>query len=1150
MSTFENFLWATLLVAIVITPTVSCAPAPLAPEPIPLPEPEPLDVEGDTLYAIYRKGLITRHITKNGRLLESVALESIDDFEPEKYDNTGYIDVTRLDGSIAQRVPIDNIRYSEELIPGTHKSKPYLWVPVVAPIKNPGYSNDGYYIASGLGDNPLYYGGMALATFSLEAEYDVSDHSIEYARKLVRYFLASEMTGQNGYMVRRPGFFESNRNGYGEPIIQGASPEELIGTMLGLMYYIRAEGKIYPDNPLLSEAIALRERIIERIPIYPDFCIDITDLEIADPDDYEHTFMMSKKRPYFGISHFAFPLYASQGILLRDDDDCGPENQYLWCMDIVAGTSLSIIEDSEPVLDKIIFWKDIDTDVDYFHYVMYLNSMILVLDGDIPENEKTKYAEYFMKEFIKAAMTSGPDEDKLTNNAYFGVLAIMASSYLSDQKMEEIWKDHRIVWDNMMNAVTYQIAHPSSIGNREWSFDDERNQDNWQHNLPFWEPTIDSDDEDHVEQAQKLDTLWKNHNPHNRIGAWFVWSHKSPYRFQKSIDRWYEQFPGWTEGKSLNESNYLKSTEKKYLRSRPSHGGFLELEIADTRGHRDNQVEGAGLGLLFLRMLLTRIDQNAYPPPVLPDGYDKNFHVLPWSGVEPMHPQSLDYVNRYWSRDEHSGNGSFEIEGDQDQALRLVALGDQFYPGYNFVIAYATDGEKIRLVPGLVTDGYSYGNGEEIQPGIYLSQLRGETRGRFDKMEIAKTEDTGGNTFIVLAERAEEDGTVTTCKTDSNMRRPGRDHWLRLSLWHVTKHDEGHTGEVNRMVKWVAPEEHKSCDAAEDIDMTIIDRDYVAVVFRGEQEHHRLAIFHVNFAEPSIDLLYNEIISQNLHDHSIGIETAHKNILVSIAQDSNGWRLTSFRWDGYQLQHIGTTTSKHTNGQLLDFTIVKKRKQDYLHLDDVGGYYAIAVTKKDDYLRIHSWEVTADGILNSKGQFNTKDGEHYLIGREADWERASVVGVDWKLRPGFVIVGKGAARTVYKNGEWQKSEKGLKVIYGYIMDDGRPTIESSDVIGSKEGSGISMLDVSGIDNGDGSGIVIAHKTKDDHLLLTSWNFQDKFERLRFTSPPAAAEEAPEAPPICSDPSKPYCCRPLPQPDGNTKCMDGCASSRSDCPIPK
>ena len=42
----------------------------------------------------------------------------------------------------------------------------------------------------------------------------------------------------------------------------------------------------------------------------------------------------------------------------------------------------------------------------------------------------------------------------------------------------------------------------------------------------------------------------------------------------------------------------------------------------------------------------------------------------------------------------------------------------------------------------------------------------------------------------------------------------------------------------------------------------------------------------------------------------------------------------------------------------------------------------------------------------------------------------------------------------------------------------------------------------------------------------------------------------EAPPVCPDPSRPYCCRPLPQPNGNIKCMDGCVSSNKDCPIPK
>jgi len=1048
------------LASILIVNLVGCGiPEPTAtPAPLPLPAPDPLESAGDELYSIYRKGLITRHITINGRLLQTTALTNVGS---ETYDGRASVRLILSDGSTIT-FPVENARYSEEYIPGGFpNSQSYLWIPVVAPIKNPGLSNDGYYFVSGGGDNPGYYGGMAIATFSLEAIHGVSPYSLDYARRMVRFFLASEMWPGNGYIIRQARFFNSGENRNSEPIIRGASAEELLGIMLGLMFYLEAEDTVGdPGHPTCLEARALRDRILGRVPLFPDVCVFGYP---ANPKNYEHPFMVSAGNSSYDVSHFSFPLYASRGEILDfDEDGCGPKNDFFSLLTGTAGRSASFVE--------------VFGDVPFDSYLMYLISMILILESDIPDTNKQEYAEIFMDDFIKAANTGGPDVDNLQGNAFWSVMALLVNKYLNpardplleSQKLRDIWDDEWPTW------LRVKEAHGVISNPRSGSAEDSDSSTLWQHNLPLMDVSAGR-------------AGWKDHHPSRRIGKWFVWKDPYPYYWAGGEWHWLREFPGTYEygnspwaglGGSWDVATYKGQAGKKYTAA-----GYVDHELV-VRGHDDNQVEGAGLGLLFPRMLLTHIDPERFPPPQLPDR-EEFYDVLPWGGIEPNSPQFLYHTHRYYSKDNTIGIGTFEIEGDQDQALRIVTLGDDMNPSNNFVVAYATDEERLKLIPGFVSDGHSYGGGEAIPAGVYVSETNSDTRGRFDKMEIARTKDDQGNEYIVVAERAEDaDIGLDLC----------RDHWLRLSLWRIDGYAEGHAGRLTRLDKWVA--ESRDCDAVEELDLTIVNQKYAAVIFRGHHEKNRLAIFELDFSAPKIRLLCNEIVSEELYDHSIGITTAYEDILVYVAQYSTGWRLASESWTGSARQ-FHSVTSIRADEKLLDMTAVKRL--DYSQPDYIGGYYVVAVTKEGRHLRIYSWEVTPDGMLTLRGQIDTVDGEDYLVGREADWERASISSLYWKNRPGFVIVGKGVAREVRDvDGDWQQSAKGLKVLYGYIMDDGHPTIESSNVTGSGDPSAMRMLDVSGgIAYDSGLGVVTAHKTKDDYLMLVYWHCRDDFERYRW-----------------------------------------------------
>jgi hypothetical protein len=931
-----------------------------------------------------------------------------------------------------------------------------MWAPVIAPVKYPGLSNDYFCAVSGGGDNALYYGGMALALFSLEVKHGVSDYSINYARKLVTYILSSEMIDKNGYLIKRNSFFGSDRNPSGEPIIQGAGPEDLLGTMLGLMYYLRVED---PTYPLYREAKELRDRILERVPKESDACIGGYPVK---PAKYEHPFMLSAKEPRYPISHLAFPLYASAGVKLKYKLflSCQPQKEYENLLKGAAGWSRNL--------------TGIFSDMPFKKYSTYLTSIILVLGSDesaVSGRIKEHLSEMFMEEFIMASVTSGLDTDNLRNNAYLGVVARMINKHLNEQrdsemagpKLKNIWGDDIDKWEILMSDVNNTILNATSDATRKRPLI-------WQHNLPLMTPIPGEGD-------INIENFWKDHNTDGKTGGVFVWQHPHPYRFEMPAGKWYGTFPGWDSDNVLNESEYLLAPDSntysrtRYTQFRGFQGGYLDKELRERRRHQDQQVEGAGLDFLFLRMLLTEINPETFPPPTLPGDYDRDFSVLPLPGVEPMHPQLLHYLVENPGRN-NARSQAFTVYGDHEKTLQIIKLKAHNDTHNNFVLASADEDKTLKLTEGFVNTEQNIS--ESISgTSIHLSS-EDITWKHFDKAVLARTEDNAGNNVLILAERAEQKSiSGKTCN-----------HWLRLSLWKVSTIAEEDFHSMDHVSTWESNDRH--CDNVKDLDITMMDNNHLAVSSINRRDRTYLDIFRIDPESNTINHLLRKRAG-GAGQKNTSITSVFDNIIAYPSRDPY--------LPSQSYLYTGTLESN-------DLTVLSRSPLDAGTILDIATIedHVVAVGIKNDHLMIYSWKVNHNGELDFKGQFHVihDRAEDNLLGSEAGWEAATVSPVSWEDRAGFIIAGNGAARELRNvNGTWIKSAKGLKVVYGYVMDDGRPTIESSTVTGSGLQSSIGAFDITeSISSGDSPGILTAHRTHDNTLKLVLWTFRDNLGRIR------------------------------------------------------
>ena len=183
-------------------------------------------------YSEYRRGLINRHIARNGCLMQQIWMvpsapnqatdavwQTIARTGPERFKNASG------GGFMAEMT-------SSPLLLDINRTAVLGSSPVVV----------------GGGDNPLLEGGLALMCFAIEIlERDTPlDSSQIAARRLLDFILASEIQKQEdgqriGYLLRR-------RNWWSAPA--PASLDEYCGVLLGAWFYVQAMEKIGDDAEL------------------------------------------------------------------------------------------------------------------------------------------------------------------------------------------------------------------------------------------------------------------------------------------------------------------------------------------------------------------------------------------------------------------------------------------------------------------------------------------------------------------------------------------------------------------------------------------------------------------------------------------------------------------------------------------------------------------------------------------------------------------------------------------------------------------------------------------------------------------------------------------------------------------------------------
>lgn len=974
--------------------------------------PDPLCPSGDELYEIYRRGFIGRHLASNGRVLQTIGLESVDEASDDPNENpakeywvnfTGRVPIETSAGHRYSFHP-DNVRYSYEESTGAMKTCttpdseliPRLWVPMMSPMKEQGMSNSGYYVMSGNGDNPSSYGGMALAMFSLEHRYGVSDHALAYARKLVEYFAAQEMEWRKGYIIRTPDFFPNNLK------IKGASSEELLGIMLGIMFYLQVEDQ---NNPHYAIAQLLSKRILTAV------ARDWTNINPEKAFSYWHPFMSDTGRDdaYYYVKHFEYPLNRAVG---------APQgNRELWLTGMTGSFGLSSLCAFNPS-------KFFD------NFVMYSISTMLVLEGNVVHHRKVETAEIFMRDVIKAIVATWihtcDSADWIRYNALLGTMARWTSKYLDQNTIRDIWGDQ---YGKYIEILTWADTAGKPISGIYCPFPKA-----WQHNLPLDLP------------QGGYNSL--NHNPRNGIGHWFAWimrntndTQLSDYNVWKRSDHFRDALPGWDTGFVGTVNDYVQSNDKYY-----KNAEFPIHELCSERGHCNSQVEGAGLGLLFLRMLLTHIASDKYPAPQLNN--DRWIRPLQYPGPNPLSPVYLKAK---------AHDATKFVGGDTDFVISATRLGNR-----EFVTASEDTDGRLRL------------HWWEVTPDGNL-QHRVEKRGSRINRVVSTT--WGGR--IITAERAERD----VVGFDS--------HWLRLSAWAYGRLEH----------QWNMSTEDKDAVKSLDVDiLTVGSKGFPVVLFKSKSDINRLVVYSYErergFSQLTPGINVQEGTQKN--DKEVHL-TAIGNLVVYSAYDSSNssYRLYTRKWTGRHLSApIPTGAADRIQGELLDIKALTAKK---------GCRYIIAAYKRNDgILGVSAWQVAQDGSLGAKKDLITSLQNSYRVPTEMQYARAKIVslsrqrGYEPLMRDSaFAIVGHGVAAVSFKDGQVKLNDKGLKVLFGRVLPNGWPTLESFSLAGGHKMS--SALDGVGPICDLGCGLVSVHKAGNNRLNVLYWQYEDPYRSTRWSS---------------------------------------------------
>lgn len=1031
-----------------------------------MPSADPLNLSGDDLYGVYRKGLITRHISANGRFLDAVALELVDDrIGPDILGGRDHVSVTHSSRigergpHVVTRTPTANVRYANEADvtrqrDGRYAVAEHAWAPLVRPMKYPGTTDrdtveirrgpspwwpqaptrlrgkipKAFFAVTGTSDNPLYYGGMALAAMCLESTHGVSRHSLTYARALLQGIRQHEMNGRDGYLIRQDRWlippdvttlFEHQDEGSWVKRIRGASNEELLGTMLGITFYINAERGLGLNSPLRQASEQLRDRVLAAVGrghVWSKYAHPFMEDEWSDPPDNYY------------VKNYEYALNASAG------RDGGSAEMYI---DNIFGS----------------VWGPINANDRMQNIVMVLYSMVLVLCGDLSDASKEIWAMRFLQ-VIKLAIDT--NRDRLKGNAFLAVVALLVNSYLNPARdPQDMGAFFSYLW-TMSIAQTWPSPDIPSLPvsdfeeliavakNRVFDCRSLNNEDatpgvfyhdQWQHNLPFGSLS-----------NPPLGTLWVPRNPHQRMGADFEWKTDYP-QWWTWVDEgnpaglwgYYKQL-GWADGvlNGMSEADYFGSDANRY-RTTPDGaiGGYDQLEIQGFRGHREIQVEGAAASLLFLRMLLTEMDPVAFPPPAIPDA-NVLYPILPFPGALPLSPRFLDLRGLY--RGEPDG---WEIGGDQDKAIGVVALRDHIV-----ITATASPDDDVlwldswRLVP------------------TGIEWLGAVDDGVFDQIAMASATSAGAvePDWLVAAVRVEEGSILRD------------DHWLELRIYRV---DEAGTLMKLRSAAITVVDP----DSAQEVDLCVLSNRFACVTYKTPADRARIKVYDLRDLAEVTDLAaeFDEGgYQRNDVDGVVLIAEAWSDVIINGYQTDGRLRLFSRR-----LQDMGHPSTADLYGEPnapAEMTTVFAHDRYFLVVAMQSAYRQI--------LTLNSFEILPTGELVPRGEQKLSFVDDLLLRSAGRFERMRMSRISLGSDDSFVLAGKSRVA----------SGKGLVVIYGEVVADGRATARDWNCLGGGDDDSVQMVDVSGeASSSAGPSVVTVTKSKNDAPQLAQWRFSLPFD---------------------------------------------------------
>ena len=546
-------------------------------------------------------------------------------------------------------------------------------------------------VIAGGGDNPLYEGGLALATFSLEHIHEVSPHSLEYAKKLFEFIESSEELRYGvleGEQPQGSGYLRRTRNHWHDANSWGASTEELVGVLLGLKYFINA---VPSNSEYYTRARGLLIRIAFYLKthwwIYADsrLSIDVANyVELAEDENVMVTnglgpllFQYPFGRVFKGITGDSYKISFEDFVEKAEvlEPTLGGAMKFLISIypvaaelaefaasytqydDLVFSLGTRTVDTHGEVYELVIanaapLFRHFEKDFKFWNLTMFLYTGIMVLDlnavdsGALDASRRKDFAKWYII-FIRDMMIQY-DESNLGFNFNFGtarenllfaVIAKQCFELLSSDEVVEALKGNagaymgRVFRDTLTPVIDEVIK---GNGMLPWG------GSSWQKGLPIGEPERQFGESKAAYAASGYPWIPGEIPPgigHNHAwrypdGKFYFYSRNNQLKqgknaIKKAFDRVGPYYRDDSRKWSLEET-------LKNLRKFARVGYKLDEPLGDRLlAHGSNlffKIEAGGNDLMFMRMLL--VELGLVPAPLFPQR-ESVYKTLPIPGSSP-----------------------------------------------------------------------------------------------------------------------------------------------------------------------------------------------------------------------------------------------------------------------------------------------------------------------------------------------------------------------------------------------------------------------------------------------------------------------------------------------------------------------------------